>query len=151
MLASRCEKVVEGISSMVRLTRPYCGWCNGEHVPNLVTLTLLEVVALSATGLEEVGALLGVTLNLLLVRGSFSGAIGGGGATATGVNTETSSRVPFFRRRQCRELRAVQGAAIECCSFVVRLVCFRVAGAVRYPDGEDLPGAKLSLPILKNM
>lgn len=28
---------------------------------DLVTLTLLEVVALSATGLEEVGALLGIT------------------------------------------------------------------------------------------
>ena len=37
------------------------------HVPNLVTLTLLEVVALSAAGLEEVGALLGVTYEVLLV------------------------------------------------------------------------------------
>lgn len=32
-----------------------------QNIPNLVTLTLLEVVALSAAGLEEVGALLRVT------------------------------------------------------------------------------------------
>lgn len=37
------------------------------HVPDLVALTLLEVVALSAAGLEEVGALLGVTLDIVSV------------------------------------------------------------------------------------
>lgn len=57
---------------MARDTRPYCRCGLREHVPNLVTLTLLEVVALSAAGLEEVGALLGVTLSLLLAGGSFS-------------------------------------------------------------------------------
>jgi hypothetical protein len=49
------------VSSMVGRAKPNCRRCTRKHVPDLVALTLLEVVALSATGLEEVGALLGVT------------------------------------------------------------------------------------------
>jgi hypothetical protein len=46
---------------MVGRAKPNCRRCTRGHVPDLVALTLLEVVALSAAGLEEVGALLGVT------------------------------------------------------------------------------------------
>ena len=50
-----------------REAKPCYEICRRSHIPNLVTLTLLEVVALSAAGLEEVGALLGVTYEVLLV------------------------------------------------------------------------------------
>ena len=67
MSAFECETEVEGISSMVRCTKSYCRCRIRRYVPNLVALTLLEVVALSAAGLEEVGALLGVTFNMVSV------------------------------------------------------------------------------------
>jgi hypothetical protein len=67
MLASVCRREIENISSMVDGARLYLRCLIQGHVPNLVALTLLEVVALSATGLEEVGALLGVTLDMMLV------------------------------------------------------------------------------------
>ena len=136
---------------MARDTRPYCKCGLREHVPNLVTLTLLEVVALSATGLEEVGALLGVTLSLLLVEGSFSGShwwrqIGSDEqkhrdeSASLILSTKTVSRIESCPMRGDRMVLVhgsshVSGSLSRC-------------GAGR---GGNLPGAKLSLPILKNM
>jgi hypothetical protein len=52
---------VENVSSVVDSANPSRRCCNRKHIPDLVALALLEVVALSAASLEEVGALLGVT------------------------------------------------------------------------------------------
>jgi hypothetical protein len=71
MLASEYRIEVENTSSVVGRAKPSRRCCIQEDIPDLVALTLLEVVALSATSLEEVGALLGVTLSKVLVYYSF--------------------------------------------------------------------------------
>jgi hypothetical protein len=71
MLASECKAIIENTSSVVGRAGPSRRCCGRRHIPDLVALTLLEVVALSATSLEEVGALLGVTLSKVLVYCSF--------------------------------------------------------------------------------
>jgi hypothetical protein len=121
---------------MVGKAKPSRRCCILRHIPDLVTLTLLEVVALSATGLEEVGALLGVTLSVVLVFCSyFRVAIESGGKEAR--REETRRRVRALRRRQYRRLEAVQGAATRCCSFVIRLVCFPYRWYIAEPKIEE--------------
>jgi hypothetical protein len=110
---------------MVGRAKPHHRYWIRGHVPDLVALTLLEVVALSAAGLEEVGALLGVTLNIVSVWCfCFNEPLVAARRQRRAEATETSSRIRILCRRQYRELRAVQDAASECCSFLVRLVWF---------------------------
>jgi len=137
---------------MARDTRPYCKCGLREHVPNLVTLTLLEVVALSATGLEEVGALLGVTLSLLLVEGSFSGSHWWRqiGSDEQKHRDESASLIlstkivsGLWKLSKARRSNVARSWFVSCVSGSLSR-----CGA---GDRRDLPGAKLSLPILKNM